>query len=375
LALGESAVMDRRVIFCVDVDYFYAQCEELRNPALRAVPVVVCMYSARGEGSGAVATCNYIARRYGVRSGMPIYRARRLLRGVEGAAFISARDGFPYYEEKSAQVMAVLRSAADRFEQVSVDEAYLDVTQRVGSDFNRALELALNLKGRVKELTGLTCSVGVGPNKLLAKMAVDMKKPDGLTVVRPEEVREFLWPLPVGRLYGVGVKTEEKLREAGVSTIGDLARLPLERLVHLFGRSLGSYLYDAARGIDHEPVEEAAEVESISRMTTLRENTRDYNLIWPEMEALCEQVMEQVRLEGWMFRTISILLVMEDLTTQTRSHSLETPTNSLEVLKKVVRQLTTSYLREEGRLLVRRIGVKVSGLVRAHHQVSLREFL
>ncbi|MEM4733969.1 MAG: DNA polymerase IV, partial [Candidatus Bathyarchaeia archaeon] len=178
-----------RVVMLVDLDYFFAQCEELRNPALRDKPVVVGVYSGRTEDSGAVSTANYLARKFGVKSGLPLYLAKKRLEGTE-AVFLPVDIAF--YEQISNKIMKTLRGYADAFEQVGIDEAYLDVTQKVNGDFDAVKDLVQKMKLAVKSSVGITFSVGVGPNKLVAKIAADRQKPDGLTIIKPEDVQRFL---------------------------------------------------------------------------------------------------------------------------------------------------------------------------------------
>ena len=193
-----------RIIMLVDLDYFFAQCEELRNPSLKDKPVVVGMYSGRTEDSGAVSTANYLARKYGVKSGIPLFLAKKRLEGTD-AVFLPV--DYDYYQQISDRIMQILRGFPDAFEQVGIDEAYLDVTQRVHGSLDEAKRLVQQMKSAVKDQVGVTFSVGVGPNKLIAKIASDKQKPNGLTIVQPEEVEIFLSPLPVDNLLGVGRKT------------------------------------------------------------------------------------------------------------------------------------------------------------------------
>ncbi len=199
--------MQARVIMLVDFDYFFAQCEELRNPALKEKPVVVGVYSGRTEDSGAVSTSNYIAREYGVKSGMPLFLAKRKLEGKD-AVFLPVDH--TYYEQISGKIMGSLRGFAEAFEQVSIDEAYLDVSSKVQCSFENARILAQKMKNEIKGQLRISFSVGIGSNKLLAKIACDSQKPDGLTVVTPQEIHDFLSPLPVDRLLGVGKKISAK---------------------------------------------------------------------------------------------------------------------------------------------------------------------
>ncbi len=349
-------MVQARVVLLVDLDYFFAQCEELRNPALKGKPVVVGMYSGRTEDSGAVSTANYIARKYGVKSGVPLFLAKKRLEGVE-AVFLPVDAEF--YEQISDRIMQALRGYADVFEQVSIDEAYLDVTQRVQGSFEAAEALARRMKVEVKEQQGLVFSVGVGPNKLVAKIACDSQKPDGITVVKPEEVAVFLALLPVDRLVGVGRKTTAKMETLGVKTIGDLARFDVQRLVEVFGKTLGVYFHNAANGVDEEPVQEAGETESISRIATLKENTRDLAVILEKTSQLTEDIGKELAQRNLSFKQVGIIAIMADLSVHSRSQTLERPEKNVEVLEKAVRELFEKFLGES-ELEIRRVGVKIS---------------
>jgi len=349
-------MVQARVVMLVDLDYFFAQCEELRNPALKGKPVVVGMYSGRTSDSGAVSTANYIARKYGVKSGIPLFLARKRLEGTE-AVFLPVDAEF--YEQVSDRIMLAFRDYAEVFEQVSIDEAYLDVTQRVQGSFEKAEELAQTMKTAVKKQHGLTFSVGVGPNKLVAKIACDSQKPDGITVVKPEEVAVFLAPLPVNRLMGVGRKTTVRMEALGVRTIGDLARFDVQRLVEIFGKTLGVYFHHAANGVDDEPVQEAGEAESISRIATLKENTRDLEVILEKTSQLTDDIIKELVQRNIGFKQVGIIAIMADLSVHSRSQTLERPENNVAVLGKVVRELFEKFLGES-ELELRRVGVKIS---------------
>ncbi len=364
--------MQPRVVLLVDLDYFYAQCEEKRSPAIRDKPVVVCMFSGRSEDSGAVATSNYVARKYGVKSGIPIFMAKKKLEGVD-SVFLPA--DFELYEQVSSNIMAILKDYADSFEQVGIDEAFLDVTQRVGGSFELARELALKIKGDLKTREGITGSVGIGPNKLLAKIASDVQKPDGLTVVKPENVQTFLDPLPVDRLIGVGKKTVEKMQTLDIKTVGDLRQFDVQRLIEVFGRSLGIYFHNAAAGIDDEPVRQRGEAESFSRIATLKEDTRDLNAIMERANALCEDVHTTLTQHGYSFKNAGIYVVLTDMIAHSRSKTFESPTNDLIIFKETVRELFDRFLTET-ELKVRRIGVRVAGFAQAEKsQKALTDFL
>jgi DNA polymerase IV (DinB-like DNA polymerase) len=348
--------MQTRVVMLADFDYFFAQCEELRNPSLKGKPVVVGVYSGRTEGSGAVSTANYVAREYGVKSGISLYLARKRLKGTE-AVFLPVDDEF--YEEISNRIMQVLKGYANSFEQTSIDEAYLDVTSKVHGSFEMARDLAKKMKLEVKNEVGVTFSVGVGPNKLVAKIAADSHKPNGLIVVKSEEVIRFLSPLSVNRLIGVGRKTTTKLEELGVKTVGELARYDVQRLVGLFGKKLGVYFHNAANGVDNEPVQETGEVESISRISTMKENTRDLIVVLKKTNQLIEAIHKDVIKKNISFRQVGVIAIMSDLSVRNRSKTLETATRDIEVLKRTVQLLFEKFL-SESKLEIRRVGVKIS---------------
>jgi DNA polymerase IV (DinB-like DNA polymerase) len=356
----------------VDFDYFFAQIEERRNPSIKDKPVVVCVYSGRSHDSGAVSTANYVARKYGVKSGMPIALAKSKLENAD-AVFLPVNHEF--YEEVSEKTMKILRDYADHFEQVGIDEAYLDLSRRVNGSFEQAAELAQRMKNDIRTRYELTCSIGIGPNKLVAKIAADSQKPDGLTIVKPDQVESFLVSLPVDRLIGVGVKTKEKMETMGIWTIGDLAKYDVWRLIEVFGRKLGTYFHNASMGIDDEPVQERGEAESISRIATLKEDTRDLNAILDRTDRLCEEVHEDVRQKGLSFKSVGIIAVFTDMSIRSRSKTLDNPANESEILKRTVEELFEKLV-SESELKVRRVGVKVSNFVREQKtQKQITSFL
>jgi len=355
----------------VDLDYFFAQCEELRNPSLREKPVVICVFSGRSEDSGAVSTANYVARKYGVRSGMPIFLAKKRLENVD-AAFLPVDDQF--YEETSQRVMKILKGFADEFEQVGIDEAFLDVSKRTQADFRNGEELAGKIKSELFNQEKLTCSVGVGPNKLIAKFAAVDKKPDGLTVISPDQVVGFLDPLPVNRIIGVGTKTLERMKTISINTIGDVAKYDIQRLIAVFGKTLGVYFHNASLGIDNEPVQEKGETESISRIATLKQNTRELNVIMNDAIELCKDLHTRVVNETLTFKTVGIIAITADINTHSRSKTLDSPSNSLELMKKTVQELFENFL-DESEIDLRRVGVKLSNLSTADkNQAQITRF-
>jgi DNA polymerase IV (DinB-like DNA polymerase) len=254
--------------------------------------------------------------------------------------------------------MQALRGYADSFEQLGIDEAYLDVTQKTHGSFEAAVDLGHKMKTDVKNHVGITFSVGVGPNKLVAKIAADSQKPDGLTVVQLGEVKRFLPPLPVNRLVGVGRKTSAKMAKLDIKTIGDLAGYSVQKLMELFGKNLGVYFHKAANGVDGELVQETGKTESISRISTLKENTRDLMAVLEKTDQLIEDIHKELVERNVSFKQVGVIAIMTDLSVRSRSKMLETATNDVEGLRQVVRELFEKFLGES-ELEIRRVGVKV----------------
>ncbi len=363
--------MSGRVVFHIDFDYFYAQCEEIRKPDLKTKPVAVCVYSDRGGDSGAIATANYLARRYGVKSGMPIKFAKKKLEDIPEAVFLPT--DFDYYAEVSESAMNIIRRYADVFEYVGKDEAYLDITKRVESDFKRAAHLAQQLKNVLHSTVKLSSTVGISSNKIVSKIASDYKKPDGLTIVEPENVESFLDPLPIRSIPGIGKKSEEKLAEIGLETISQLRMVDVFTLNGLFGRKVGTYIYNAARGIDDEPVSPRHDPVQYSRIITLKQDSKDFDFLVNDLEKLCYDLHQAIVKDGILFKSVGIQFVNSDLSSRTKSRTLKNHTSGLDELKKAAIQLLKESL-EDQRLRIRRLGVRVSDFSQIHGQVDITRF-
>ncbi len=324
----ESADRLLRHIIHADLDAFYAAVEQLDNPDLRGKPVMV---GGSPKGRGVVAAASYEARRFGVHSAMPMRSAvRRCPQGI------IVRPRFSRYKELSGVVMEVFREVTGLVEPLSLDEAYLDITSRVGSG-TPPLAVALDLKRRVNEVTGLTLSVGVGTNKSVAKIASDLNKPDGLVVVQPGEEADFLAPLAVGKLWGIGPKTVERLRQEGVDTIGQLAAQPMDWFDRCFGvRAAG--VQAKARGDDREPVHTGREAKSVSAETTFASDLGDPELLRAELARLASNVSQHLERKGLQGRTVTMKARLANFTTFTRQVTLPAPTSSEQTI------LDTSWL-------------------------------
>jgi DNA polymerase-4 len=303
-----------RDIIHLDMDAFYASVEVLDNPALKGLPVIV-----GGGNRGVVSAASYEARAYGVHSALPIAVARRR---CPQAVFRPVRMG--RYAEISRQVMAIFADFTPLVEQISVDEAFLDVTGCKGL-FGSAVDIAAMIRHRVREEIGLTVSAGVAGNKLVAKIASDRNKPDGLTVVPPGREAEFLAPLPIKCLWGVGKKTVPELNLLGVQTIGDLTRLSLDFLEKKFGKH-GRHMYLCARGIDSRAVETGHDTKSIGNEETFDRDLTDLAAIRKELLRLATRVGERLRRHNFSGRTVTLKVRYQDFTTVSRSLTLPQPT-------------------------------------------------
>lgn len=360
-----------RVIFHIDFDYFFAQCEEIRRPDLKTRPVAVCVYSDRGGDSGAIATANYLARKYGVNSGMPIKFAKKKLEDVPEAVFLPT--DFEYYGEISENAMEIIRNHADIFEYVGRDEAYLDVTNRTDHDFKRAAHLAQQLKNSLRTIIKLSSTIGISSNKLVSKIASGYKKPDGLTIVESQDIESFLGPLPIRTIPGIGKKSEEKFSEMNLETISQLRSVDVFTLNGLFGRKIGSYIYNASRGIDDDPVSPRHDPIQYSRIVTLKQDSKDFDFLVKDLEKLCDDLHETIIKDNILFKSVGIQFVQSDLSNRTKSKTLRNHTSSLDELKKTVIQLLKESL-EDQELLIRRLGVRVSDFTQPSGQVDITKF-
>lgn len=344
-----------RTIMHLDLDAFYASVEQREHPEWKGLPVVVGADPKQGNGRGVVSTCSYEARKFGIRSAMPISQAYRL---CPTAVFV--RPNFPLYMAASEGVMAILRSHAGKFERVSIDEAFIDVTAKLSNSSRDEIEkFAAGVKSEIREKEQLSCSIGVASNKLVAKVASDYRKPDGLTIVEPGDERAFLSQLPVRKLIGVGEKTELALKEIGISTIGELAALPQDFMFDEFGK-MGIYLHEAANGIDNSEVEENYEIKSISRNTTFDEDTKDETTIFAALDEMLEDAHSYLAAGNFRCRTVGIRVRFEDFETHTKEKTLTEATTDLSLLKKIARQLLPEFLEDKRR--VRQVGIRLAQL-------------
>lgn len=331
------------------MDAFFAAVEQRRYPELIGKPIVI---GGNGDPTkrGVVSTASYEARKFGIHSAMPLRTAYKL---CPDAVFLSV--DYREYSRESAKIKEVLRNFSPMMQDVGIDEAFLDIT---GID-KAAEEIAEEIKRRIKDETGLTCSIGIAPNKLLAKIASDMQKPDGLTIISDSDIEGSIWPLAVRKLIGVGPKTEAHLKGMGIGTIGELASLSLERLVEEFGNSFGNYLYTASRGIDESPIITHWEPKSTSREVTFQEDIGDWQEIARTIAALTKEVAVDMKRGGYKGRSVTVKIRFSDFETHTRAKTLKESTSSQDTIRKAAFDCLSRF---ELKKKVRLIGVRVGGL-------------
>ena len=344
--------MKDRTIIHIDMDAFFASVEQKVDPSLRGKPVMVC---GGLNTRTVVAAASYEAREYGVHAGMSLAVARVK---CPGGIFI---EGDPQkYIYTSIRLNDLYREFTHLVEEFSIDESFLDVAD-VADRYGGVVELARQLKARVFERFGLTCSVGIGPNKILAKTASKLEKPDGLTVLAREDIPTRFQSLPVGKLYGVGEETAKKLEILGVRTIGQLARIPVPALKKVFG-VIGELLHDAANGIDESPVlteEERPPAKSIGNEYTFQSDTRDDEVIHSVLLGLCSKVARRLRKGGHAGRTVTLKVRFADFNTISRGRTLEDYMNLDKEIFDVAREVLAKVQRQKA---IRLLGVSVSNL-------------
>ncbi|MBT8040555.1 MAG: DNA polymerase IV [Xanthomonadales bacterium] len=342
---------DGRAILHVDMDAFYASVEEFDDPTLAGQAVIVGGLGNRGV----VSTANYEARRFGVHSAMPMARARRL---CPGARFLRPRPA--RYREVSASVFSVFREFTPLFEGLSLDEAFLDIGQSIRL-FGPPDVIAEEIRRRIRSRTGLTASVGVAHNKFLAKLASDVRKPDGMFVVEPGRVREFLDPMPVERLWGIGKCTAPKLRQIGVLTVGQLRRSEPALLQQALGNRVQHFLR-LARGEDDRPVQPDRPDKSISNEQTFEVSLTSRDALLAELLGQAENVAGRLRTRQLLARTLTVKIRDDRFRTVTRSKSMVAPSNSTLTLYRLARALLMRWRGEHSATPVRLLGIGVTGL-------------
>ena len=346
-----AASQPSRCILHADLDAFYASVEQMDHPELRGKPVLV---GGSPQSRGVVAACSYEARAYGIHSAMPMRTALNL---CPQAVVVSPR--FDRYRQVSDKVMAIFRSITPLVQPLSLDEAYLDATEVVAAG-TAPVDVARTLKERIKREIGLTISVGIATSKSVAKIASDIRKPDGLVVVEPGSEEEFLAPLPVKRLSGVGPRTEQRLVGAGIATLGDLARQTEAWAKRLFGKR-GPEIIAMSRGEDPRPVTTERVAKSISAETTFAQDIQDPEMLSTQIARLSQRVAQRLHNSGVKGRTVTVKLRLSDFTTFTRATTLASPVSSASTIQQVAQRLLNRELLPGRRFRLLGVGVSNFG--------------
>lgn len=356
-----------RIIAHLDMDAFFAAIEEHDSPQFSGMPLVVGADPKNGKGRGVVSTANYKAREFGIHSALPISKAWQLAqaaikRGEPATVFLPGN--FRRYGEISAKIMAIIGDYAKEVEQVSVDEAYFDLS--FCGDFKKAELICQEIKKEIKNRIGLTASIGLAPNKLVAKIASDAKKPDGLTVVTEADAEKFLEPLAIRKIPGIGPKTEMLLIRKAIATVKDLKKLSEATLYEMLGE-WGLELYEKVRGRDNSPIVEEYEAKSIGEQKTFEEDTNNSGVIVADLSEMAENIIKSFCDSGFKtFKKIVLTVRFADFKTCTRSHTLPKPESCSQVLKKEILKLVLPFFdsRENpNHKLIRLVGARIEGLV------------
>ena len=350
-----------RIILHIDMDAFFAQVEERENPHFKGKPVVVGAEPKNGKGRGVVSTANYEARKYGIHSAMPISSAWK---ACPTAIFLPVNGEL--YLAVSQKIMEIVKGYSPVFEQVSSDEAYLDLSPfyaaaRKGDEtifWKKAEGLAKELKKEILERERLTCTVGIGPNKMIAKIAANKGKPNGLKVITPDKVAEFLDPLDIEEIQGIGPKTAAEIRRLGINTIKELKGVFREKLQGIFG-VVGEAIYERAWGIDEGPVTSERPVKSISNEHTFEKDTRNPEIIFNAFEKIIGNIHQEVLKDDFLFRTITVVCRFSGFETHTKAITLKQFTDDIKIFKKEAKKLLLKFLLENPKP-IRLVGSRVS---------------
>ena len=352
-SLSYTETLSNRTIFHVDMDAFYASIEQREHPEYRRKPVIVGTDPREGRGRGVVAACSYEARTFGIHSAMPISRAFRLCpRGIY------LRPDFKKYTQVSRDIRTIFHSFADLVEPLSIDEAFLDMSKEV-SDGDAAVRIAQSLKSTILQGQQLTASIGIAPSKFVAKIASDLKKPDGLTLVLSDHVQDFLDPLPISRLWGVGPKTETKLSQMGIKTILQLRHYDKDVLAQRLGK-MGAHLWNLSNGVDNRPVTENRAVKSVGHERTFSEDAWDNEILEKTLLRLSSSISERLYKKALSGKTVTLKLRYSDFTTITRQSTLREALGDESDIYRVARKLLRKF--RDPKRKIRLIGVSVSSL-------------
>ncbi len=360
--------MSRFILHC-DLDCFFAAVEERDNPEYIGKPVIIGADPKDGKGRGVVSTCNYEARKFGLHSAMPISQAyKRCPHGIY------LHPNFEIYQKASNEVMTIVNSYSDRFQQVSIDEAYLDLSE-ICTDFNFVKNLALEIKDEVQDKVGITISIGCAPTKSVAKIASDYNKPNGITIVEPNQIKDFLKNLDITKIPGIGKKTKLYYNKKGIKTIGDIIKLTRPKMIQLFGKN-GEWVYNVANGLDNREVKEFhGNRKSISKERTFYEDTDDLSMILSKLEEINDRIHKTVIKNKIYYKTVTLKIRLEGFVTHTRSKSFIHHVQNRNQVMKVINELLNQFSTVNKK--VRLVGIRLSNLEKAPSvsQTSLLSYL
>ena len=369
---------EKRIIFHVDFDYFFAQCEEIRNPSIKDMPVVICVFSGRTKESGVVSTANYIARKYGVKSGIPIKLAKSKLKEFDNNNSFFLPLDIEYYKIKSNRAMKIIISmtTSENYEIIGLDECYLDLTNIVNNNYENAITLAKDIKNTLFKELKLSCSIGISYNKLLAKIASKYKKPNGLFVIEPDKTLKIISDLDISIIPGIGPKNKRKLNELGVTTFKQLSEIDNAFLKKKFGNYYAEYLHNSALGINKESVRTKQQSKQITRIKTLKEYTSDIEYVKSVIAELCKAIYTDLNKRELLFKRVSLIFIDNKLGIINRSKNLKNYTQNLNDLIDNANSIFLDYLSTYDIFKLRRIGVKVSEIKRDEgHQNTLFNYI
>jgi len=353
--------MSRIILHC-DLDCFFAAVEARDNPDYKGRPIIIGADPKEGRGRGVVSTCSYEARKFGLHSAMPISRAYQLC--PQG---IYLRPNGKKYSRVSKDVMNILKKYTNEFQQVGIDEAYLDVSE-ICINFEEARALANNIRREVLKEIGISLSIGCAPTKSIAKIASDYNKPNGTTCVPEKEILKFLEPMEITRIPGIGKKTKVYYNKKGFKTIGDIIGTPLEKMIKLFGKN-GKWVWDVAHGRDKREVSEfSRERKSISKERTFYEDTNDFAVIFSKLEDINEKIHENLEKNNIFYKTITLKIRFEGFETFTRSKSLVFPIREKQLAFKIVLELFNEF--SDSKRKIRLVGIRFSNLKRNRKEIQ-----
>ena len=361
-------------ILHVDINSFYSSCEEIKDPSLKGKPHAVIMTPQDNNSitKGAVTTCSYEAKKLGIKSAMPLYKALELCPNL----ILHSVDK-KFYEKISNEVMKILEGYADIFEQASIDEAYLDCTNKISNINITVEEYAQEIKKSIKEKCGgLLTSIGIAPTKSVAKIASDYQKPDGLTIVHFNALKDFLSRLDVETISGIGIKTQKILKEQmNIKTIGQLSNTDVQLLIERFGKKIGTWMWQVANGLDNEPVLPRGNHVSLSNESTLEFVTEDKEIIKQSLYELIDELYERIKNNKYQFRTVGIKLMRTDFSIETREKSYIKYQSEKKSIESIIEEILGKFNLEDNNLIVpskkikntkflpiRKVGLKVSNL-------------